>query len=86
MNKIEEHKYIHVKIKYTKGVLIIKVENTFNGVIEKDGESILTTHQDKENHGIGLESIKRTLEKYDGSLEIEYAENVFSALALMYID
>ncbi|WP_242847700.1 sensor histidine kinase [Niameybacter massiliensis] len=86
VNKIEEHKYIHVKIKYTKGVLIIKVENTFNGVIEKDGESILTTHQDKENHGIGLESIKRTLEKYDGSLEIEYAENVFSALALMYID
>ncbi|MDA3732964.1 GHKL domain-containing protein [Niameybacter massiliensis] len=86
VNKIEEHKYIHVKIKYTKGVLIIKIENTFNGVIEKDGESILTTHQDKENHGIGLESIKRTLEKYDGSLEIEYAENVFSALALIYIN
>lgn len=86
VNKIKDHKYIHVMVKYTKGTLIIKIENTFNGEIEKEGDSICTTHQDKENHGIGLESIKHTLEKYNGSLEVEYGGNIFSALVLMYID
>ena len=39
---------------------------------------IVTTKTDKENHGLGLYSIKRTIQKYKGLCEISCKDNIFS--------
>ena len=40
-----------------------------------------TTKKDKEVHGIGLESVRSCLEKYQGTLLLDYTENQFTAIA-----
>lgn len=44
---------------------------------------ISTTKADKINHGLGLYSINKSVEKYNGSVNIECDNNVFSINILL---
>lgn len=83
---VKGDRYIHIKIKYDRGRFILQIENPFQGEIRKEEGQILTTKEDKGNHGLGIQSIKETLKKYNGSIKIETKENVFSAILLLYIE
>ncbi|NLI89994.1 MAG: sensor histidine kinase [Epulopiscium sp.] len=78
VGKIEEDKYINIKLEYREGKFILEIKNSFNGVIIKEDDTICTSNLDKENHGIGLKSVKSVVEKYNGIMEIEYDESNFS--------
>lgn len=82
---IAEDRWIKIDIKYTKGRLIFQISNSFNGIVVKKGEKIITKKKDKNNHGIGLESIKRTLKKYNGCINIDYSEKNFNTKVFIYI-
>ncbi|WP_243190801.1 sensor histidine kinase [Clostridium botulinum] len=86
VDKLECNRYINFKMKYTKGRLIVRIDNPFNGEMLIDGNKMLTTKGDRNNHGIGIESIKVILQKYDGSMEIQHDDNVFSVTLLLYIN
>lgn len=45
---------------------VIKIENSFNGEILKEGEELKTTKSNKRLHGLGIKSAERIAEKYDG--------------------
>ena len=60
--------------------IIIKVKNSYDG--NKNNE-LQTTKKDKEYHGIGLKSIKRIVEKYQGEFELEFKEKEVEATALL---
>ncbi|MCC8097869.1 MAG: GHKL domain-containing protein [Eubacterium sp.] len=78
-----EEKRISITIRYYKGLLYIKTENTYSGEItEKDGR-ILTTKKEK-HHGYGIENIREAISKYNGSLEISRTDTVFSAAIILY--
>ena len=62
------------------------MDNPFEGKIAKEDDTFLTTKEDKANHGIGLQSIKAVLEKYNGSIDISHNEKVFSVTLFMYIE
>ena len=65
--KAEKRKYIRLKIKYDKKNLLIMVENSYKGKLVKGrGEELRTTKTDKDNHGIGLSSVRRVVGKYHG--------------------
>lgn len=86
VKKLENHRFIKIAMKYTKGRLIIKMVNSYNGtIIKKDGE-IFTSKDDASNHGFGLKNIKSVLEKYNGMLECEYDESTFHTTLLMYVE
>jgi sensor histidine kinase regulating citrate/malate metabolism len=82
---IENRRMISVKIKYGKGQFIIKISNTFNGIVI-ERTNTLFTKKDGGNHGLGIKNIKRILEKYDGSMDIEYDATTFTSILLMYVD
>jgi two-component system sensor histidine kinase AgrC len=85
-SEVKESPYIDVKIKYDKGRLFLQVKNPYVGeVIEKDGRFI-TTKNDRENHGIGLDSVAKVVLKYDGTMSVDYSDNIFSVAVLMYVD
>ena len=86
VEELKENKIVVIKIRYDKGRLFMKIENPFNGRLKKDSGKIVTSKQDSENHGIGLESIRLAIQKYDGTLDINCNNNVFSASLLMFID
>ena len=70
--KEEKRKYIRLKIKYDKKNLLIMVENSYKGKLVKGrGEELRTTKTDKDNHGIGLSSVRRVVGKYHGTVSID---------------
>ena len=83
---VNEDRFINLKIKYDKGRLMIQADNPYKGEIIEENGKILTTSDDKENHGIGLHSIKKLIQKYDGIMNIDYNDNIFSVSLLIYVD
>lgn len=84
--KVNGERIINARIKYNKGRLIIEISNTYNGKLNYDGDELITSDEDKENHGIGIKNIKSSLEKYNGDMEIEHTDNVFTVILLMYLN
>ncbi|WP_161618789.1 ATP-binding protein [Terrisporobacter glycolicus] len=83
MENSKNKKYISIRGTIVKSYYIIKCENSkANKVIIKNNK-IISSKKDKYFHGIGIESIKSSLKKYDGELEIENEENKF--ISIIYI-
>ncbi len=75
-----EERKIHLDLAQGRDYLTIQISNTIEEkVVEKDGE-IATTKSDKISHGIGLQSIRTIVKKYDGHYSIHQSENVFSVM------
>lgn len=81
----KEKRQIDVSICYEKGILFIGVKNTFDGELEEGKGKPVTRKSDKLNHGYGLRNVEKTLEKYDGYMELEYDEHWFTVSAMMYV-
>ena len=65
---------------------IVEASNPFNGVIYYEKEGILeTTKEDKKYHGYGLQSIRQTVEKYRGYLEINTDHSIFEIVIYLEI-
>lgn len=75
-----------VRLTYSKGVMFITIKNSFSGNIEIDSnnQKLFTTKKDFKNHGLGLQSVQYTIDKYYGTMEIETTEKMFIVRALMY--
>lgn len=83
---VEENRYIHIAMRFDKGRLLIKTENPYTGTLLEQGGRYLTTKQNIENHGLGMESIRNTLKKYDGIFTVSHADQIFKTQVLMYVD
>lgn len=65
--------------------IIIKVKNTCDTPPKQKGNRFISSKPNKNYHGIGIKSIKRIAQKYDGSSDFEYDDisNVFVSLILL---
>lgn len=72
-------KYISIRGTIVKSYYIIKCENSKTNKIISKSNKILTSKQDKYLHGLGIDSIKSSIKKYDGELDIQTDENKFTA-------
>ena len=79
----QEDKAIRLRMKYDKGSLLIHVCNRYDGILRVKNGKYLTKKEDKENHGIGLENVKRVVEKYDGDIKINTTGNKFDVIILL---
>lgn len=72
-----EARFIHLSIRSTNQLLLIHVENHFEGELEMRDGIPVTTKQDKNYHGYGMLSIQRIVEKYSGNLAISTEDRLF---------
>ena len=84
--RAEGRKYIRLKMKYDKNNLLITIENSYRGKLVKGkGEELRTTKTDTSNHGIGLPSVRRAADKYQGVLSVDTTEpGRFLARVVLY--
>ncbi|OON97611.1 MAG: hypothetical protein ATN36_02745 [Epulopiscium sp. Nele67-Bin005] len=68
-------KKLDINISYVMGNLVIMIDNSYNGVINNN---LTTTKANKENHGVGLSSVRNCINNCEGELEISYDEEIFS--------
>lgn len=72
-----KNKYIELKMYKQNKYLIIKLTNSKKGGrLRLDGK-YMTSKDNNENHGFGLENVKYMVEKYDGLFEIEENKESF---------
>lgn len=66
-------------------MFFLEVENSFDGrlIQRKEAEFPLTDKEDKEIHGIGLYNIKKSAEKYHGTLDWNVEDAVFILSVMM---
>lgn len=75
---------ITIKGKTEAGTIFFKIKNTYNGNLKQDknGYYLSTKHNGR---GIGLASIRNIVKQYDGILEIEQKDDVFTVSLLLNI-
>ncbi len=73
----DKQKYIKLKGTIVNSLYFIKCENSKINKISGNKTSIITDKCNKFLHGIGISSIKSSVEKYDGNVEIDYTDNEF---------
>ncbi|MEG2786355.1 MAG: ATP-binding protein [Romboutsia sp.] len=81
-NKIADNnieKYITVKGTFIKGYYVVRCENSKTNKVIIKNNKIFTSKKDKFFHGIGLDSIKSSIKKYNGELKIKDSESKFIA-------
>jgi sensor histidine kinase YesM len=81
----EDRKIIKTVIRYDKGRLIVDIKNQYSNTILYENGNIITTNDDKKNHGIGLLNVRNAVEKYQGLLNIEHSDEIFSVTALLFV-
>ena len=76
-------RFINLTIRRINDMLIVKVENGCSAApISADG-SLQTTKKDKSLHGWGLRSARTAAGNYDGTIETEYNDHTFRAVATL---
>lgn len=77
--------YIDLNIQYKKELLSISIKNKYKGRLTKSNRNFFTTSKsNKELHGIGLRSVKRIVDKYNGEMIIDLVDNTFTLKILLY--
>ena len=67
-------------------LVIFRIENNYVGELRNDGARLLTTKENAGSHGIGLQNVKRIVDKYNGYMQQEYENGVYVATVLMSVE
>ena len=81
--KESDRKELKINLKYKKGRLILQIENSYKNIV-KSQRKLQTTKKEKQGHGIGLESVREVAERYNGIMQIDYEDNLFVVLVILY--
>lgn len=81
----KEKRQIDVMVYRRQNFLVINIINPIAEKLIYEGELPITTKGDKGYHGYGLRSIKHTVKKYDGYLNISEEDGCFSLKILIPI-
>lgn len=78
-----ERRYISMKVRRSKGMLAIHIENPVDGTPQFVNGLPQTTKDDARYHGFGMLSIRMIVEKYEGFLSVSATDGLFSVTALL---
>lgn len=83
----KEDAFINLIVKYRVGCMIIKMENNADKEIERDRFGRIFSSKGKEKrYGIGLENVKRVVEKYHGELKTQMSNGIFFIDIIIFIE
>lgn len=78
-------KEIFIKVRMQNNIIYIYVENTSYKYPKKIDGKFITSKKNKGYHGIGIESVRKSVEKYNGHLDFNYDNNMFRTKIIINI-
>lgn len=78
-----QERVISVKIIMQKNIMVIQIQNYYEGVLKFVDGLPLTTKKNKRNHGFGMKSIRYTAEKYNGTVTVQAKDKIFTLQILI---
>lgn len=82
---VEQNRYLYLKIVYSMDCLLIRVQNRYAHEIKYENGEIVTTKEKKEEHGIGLKSMRNIVERYNGYMKLNHGDDLFTVDILLYL-
>lgn len=73
-------KYVSIYVSLKNETFRLKIENSFNGELIKENNKYFTIKNDIVNHGLGIDNVKKSVKKYNGSFEIVDENHIFTAI------
>lgn len=83
--KEPKKRVISVKIIHQNHILVIQVQNYYEGERSFVGGLPLTTRKNRQDHGFGMKSIRYTAEKYNGTITAQAKNGIFMLQILVPI-
>ncbi|MCL2457156.1 MAG: GHKL domain-containing protein [Defluviitaleaceae bacterium] len=80
-----EEKNLTLNIQYKKGGVHIFVKNSHGEKNLRNEKGIIVTTKKGTAHGYGLKNVRKSIEKYNGDLEITSDETTFTVEAFLYV-
>lgn len=75
--KVSGDRLVKLDIFQKKSYLVVRIQNTVDGNVLADNPELKTTKKDNKNHGVGLNTIKDIVKRYNGIFETEEENNMF---------
>lgn len=74
----KDKRIIGLSVTERMNMAIIHTENFYSGTLEFESDFPVTTKEDTRYHGFGMRSIKKVVEKYNGSVSVVAENGVFN--------
>lgn len=81
----KEKRLIHVTVIQQRNFLMMRFENYYEGSLDVKEGRFATTKKEKQFHGYGIKSIRYTVNKYGGAVDIDTKNNWFDLKILIPI-
>lgn len=78
-----DDRFINISIELDRNVLYLSISNSYDGKLKFTGSKLAST-KDNENHGLGLNNVLKSVEKYMGTMNVHHDNHVFYVDILMY--
>lgn len=86
LQQLKDNKKLNIKLTYKKGMLLIRIQNTYNGIVKYENGELITTKENSDEHGYGMRNVKAAAAKYDGVCQITHEDNIFQSEVLLYME
>ncbi len=73
----KNNRFIRIKGNMVNKIFVVKCENSKINQIKLRADKIITDKSDSFSHGLGIKSIKSSVQKYDGEVSIDFSEDKF---------
>ena len=77
----EGQRFVKIENKYQSGILLLIITNSKTG---KKNKSLKTTKKDNIRHGHGVQSVRKVIEKYNGTVSFTDKGDIFEVSAMLY--
>ena len=81
----KEHRIIKILMGQTGGYRSIRIQNTIGASVLKQNPQLRTTKKNKQIHGLGLLSVRRTVEKYGGEFHCYEEDGFFCCVVILEV-
>lgn len=81
----QEKAYMQLKIVKIENQVFIVISNNYSGKIDQEGGSFVTSKKDKGMHGIGMKSMRSSVEKYKGDMNVSLKNGKFTLKIMLNV-
>lgn len=80
-----DKRYLKLKVVFDKGRLMIHCVNPYVTEVRYEEGEIISTKTNRKEHGFGLKNIEAVAEKYNGCMNLNHKDGVFTVDVLLYL-
>ncbi len=78
-------RFLKLKVVFDKGRFMIQSANPYEAEVQYENGKIISTKKDRNEHGFGLRNIEAVVKKYNGCMNVNHNDGVFTVDALLYL-